>query len=1084
MATIAQIDVKSLLRLDLSIDLVNNWTATSAVNDASTTKYATAAAVKSTYDYAATMVPIALRTDWSTKGVINKVIGQLAWRVNGNNSTIFDASASLSPSDTSVGNTNSSVAWAAGSPVLMGWNGTSTYGVRVDSSRSADVLNNSLVSATAKILTIDSKNALSGTSATQLVINPVAAWASLLVDSPLTVNGALDLGTAADGTKRGISGMVGTNDYWFVGGGSTAADAGYLEIATGDNANEPVYVRQYTGSPVSGGTISRTATLLDATGATSFPVQVTAPTYYASNWYHSTGATGWVNDTYAGGVYMTDATWLRIYGGKKFYVSNAESDSIYAVGGIKSMLKMAVDGAAWLAANTTHTAAVLRQTSSPISVDFGTVSGVDDYYPIIDGRSVATTYGYNSRVSLGMYRVGGGTFSQAALVVGSAESANTTYATYTFDAYGKATAVTLNATGEAIGQGLAYNSKTAIGGDNDAWLRLNPSSDFTSGVYSPTLIRSDAGFQVGSAGSYFAVSAAGKVTAAGELITTSANGLRHVQGSYGAFWRNDGTNFYLMLTASADQYGSYNALRPFYANVVTGAVVMGVSATSPLFNANSVAGGYQYDSKLAIGGASDWLRLNPSGSFASGIYCGTSVVRTDGSLQVGNAGATFLASATAFSYLGNAIYHAGNKPTPADIGALAASANAVSATVLQTARTINGVSFNGSANIVVEPYIELDTATAATRYLTFVDTATAGYQRLNMDTELSYNPSTNLLGTSISGNAATATTATNVSGGSVSATTGSFSGRLLAVGSGNDYHTGAVELRGNGAANTIFPTLGFHQPSLYASSLQLVAGADFRFYAQGAGSYADVTAKVFHGALDGNAATATKLATGRTITLSGEVSGSATFDGSANIIISASVADGSSRVGEVVTFARSSAPTGYLKCNGAAISRTTYAYLFAAIGTTFGAGDGSTTFNVPDLRGEYIRGWDDARGADPSRVFGSWQDGQNLWHGHGASTGAYYHAHSWSGTTSTVGNHQHGTGMYSAAVGNGSSLDADEVKGNGSGGGFLTSASGSHAHTISGGTSGDTHSHTVSIDGSGGSEVRVRNRALLYCIKY
>lgn len=77
--------------------------------------------------------------------------------------------------------------------------------------------------------------------------------------------------------------------------------------------------------------------------------------------------------------------------------------------------------------------------------------------------------------------------------------------------------------------------------------------------------------------------------------------------------------------------------------------------------------------------------------------------------------------------------------------------------------------------------------------------------------------------------------------------------------------------------------------------------------------------------------------------------------------------------GAVSYFSSSSAPTGWLKSNGAAISRTTYSALFAAIGTTFGAGDGSTTFNVPDLRGEFMRGWDDGRGVDSGRGFGTAQ---------------------------------------------------------------------------------------------------------------
>ena len=66
-------------------------------------------------------------------------------------------------------------------------------------------------------------------------------------------------------------------------------------------------------------------------------------------------------------------------------------------------------------------------------------------------------------------------------------------------------------------------------------------------------------------------------------------------------------------------------------------------------------------------------------------------------------------------------------------------------------------------------------------------------------------------------------------------------------------------------------------------------------------------------------------------------------------------------------------PSGYIKANGAAITRWQFAALFAKIGTKFGAGDGANTFNLPDLRGEFIRGWDDARGIDIGRLFGMLQ---------------------------------------------------------------------------------------------------------------
>lgn len=62
--------------------------------------------------------------------------------------------------------------------------------------------------------------------------------------------------------------------------------------------------------------------------------------------------------------------------------------------------------------------------------------------------------------------------------------------------------------------------------------------------------------------------------------------------------------------------------------------------------------------------------------------------------------------------------------------------------------------------------------------------------------------------------------------------------------------------------------------------------------------------------------------------------------------------------GAVVAFGMGAAPTGWLVCDGAAVSRATYATLFAAIGTTYGAGNGSTTFNLPDMKGRVIAGLD------------------------------------------------------------------------------------------------------------------------------
>ena len=82
--------------------------------------------------------------------------------------------------------------------------------------------------------------------------------------------------------KRGMYGTMGGSDYWFIGASATATNGGYIEIATGDDATEPIYIRQYSGDPYTTGTVARTATILDASGNTTFPNTLTATTLVKS----------------------------------------------------------------------------------------------------------------------------------------------------------------------------------------------------------------------------------------------------------------------------------------------------------------------------------------------------------------------------------------------------------------------------------------------------------------------------------------------------------------------------------------------------------------------------------------------------------------------------------------------------------------------------------------------------------------------------------------------------------------------------------------------------------------------------------
>lgn len=87
-------------------------------------------------------------------------------------------------------------------------------------------------------------------------------------------------------------------------------------------------------------------------------------------------------------------------------------------------------------------------------------------------------------------------------------------------------------------------------------------------------------------------------------------------------------------------------------------------------------------------------------------------------------------------------------------------------------------------------------------------------------------------------------------------------------------------------------------------------------------------------------------------------------------------------VGTIIPMAQATVPFGYLECNGAPVSRISYSMLFSSIGTVYGNGDGVNTFNVPDLRGEFVRGWDHGRAIDIGRALGSTQSSQNLAHEH------------------------------------------------------------------------------------------------------
>lgn len=159
--------------------------------------------------------------------------------------------------------------------------------------------------------------------------------------------------------------------------------------------------------------------------------------------------------------------------------------------------------------------------------------------------------------------------------------------------------------------------------------------------------------------------------------------------------------------------------------------------------------------------------------------------------------------------------------------------------------------------------------------------------------------------------------------------------------------------------------------------------------------------------------------------------------------------------GAILAYGGAAAPTGYLVCDGSAVSRATYAALFTAIGENFGQGDNSTTFNLPDLRGRFLRGVDGAAARDPNS---GTRTAMNTGGNSGNNVGSVQ--------TSTYGSHRHGLwGVTAGAAGSQQSLLAGGTD------------------SISLRVQASPDDVSAAMDLSGGSETRPINAYVTYIIK-
>lgn len=183
--------------------------------------------------------------------------------------------------------------------------------------------------------------------------------------------------------------------------------------------------------------------------------------------------------------------------------------------------------------------------------------------------------------------------------------------------------------------------------------------------------------------------------------------------------------------------------------------------------------------------------------------------------------------------------------------------------------------------------------------------------------------------------------------------------------------------------------------------------------------------------------------------------------------------DGFTPIGTMLPFAGASTPAGgqWLLCNGSAVSRSTYAGLFAVCGTTYGAGNGTTTFNLPNLVDRLPMGAGSTYGRGSTSSGSVTLSTSNMpSHNHsvsGTADSGGSHGHSLSGSVGSVGDHTHGVGNQSTR--------SDILAGGGtttaSNGSGSTGSAGGHSHSLSGSAdSGGGHTHSLSgTVGSSGS---------------
>jgi hypothetical protein len=326
-------------------------------------------------------------TNWNDGTVIGNTVGMLSWKNYGNGHVIFDASASTSPSGASINNTNSAAAWTGTYPTLMGWNGSQTYGVRVDSARVAD----SASSASSVPWTGVSAGIRENYDLQFRPADNSSSYAGFAFASP---------GNSSNGGYFLIRGGA-DSDVYTQNGITLVADLGWLTLAQRTTANRGV--RIMTGSSTSSVRISVT----DSFSTFSNGIRFGGSTNNA----YLTGNSDWgfrvINDNGYIQFGPANNSWSHIYSDKSFYFNQ----ELYVNG-----TQVVKNSGTWS----------ISITGNAATVDSRSVGTSTNNIPFLSGTRnlvINNPESYSGEVRLGAAWDRGGVYASNTLSLGTSSSA-------------------------------------------------------------------------------------------------------------------------------------------------------------------------------------------------------------------------------------------------------------------------------------------------------------------------------------------------------------------------------------------------------------------------------------------------------------------------------------------------------------------------------------------------------------------------------------------------------------------------------------------------------------------------------------